>query len=227
MEEDLFVGSAALLCEPSRAKILWQLLDGRAYTAGELAMASDLSPTSVSNHLSKLLAGAMVNVDVQGRHRYYSFASDEVAYAVEALANLSPQNPVSEVSKPLSKNKLRYCRTCYDHLAGKVGVLILDGLIEKKVLKLQDKTYIVTTLGSDFFQNLGVEVSGLQKQRRHFAKPCLDWSERKYHLAGALGAALLEKMLGLDWLRRTQHSRAISITSLGRSGLKKILDRNI
>ena len=129
--------------------------------------------------------------------------------------NLSPQNPVNEISKPLSKNKLRYCRTCYDHLAGKVGVLILDGLIEKKVLKLQDKTYVVTTLGSDFFQNLGVEVSGLQQQRRNFAKPCLDWSERKYHLAGALGAVLLEKMLGLDWLRRTQHSRAISFISLG------------
>lgn len=200
------------------------MLDGRAYTASELAVVSDLSPTSVSNHLSKLLVGAILKVDVQGRHRYYSFANAEVAYAVESLANLDHQNELTEVKKPLTQNEIKYCRTCYDHLAGKVGVLIVNQLISKKRIELQDKTFMVTKTGSDFFHDFGLEVTELQQQRRHFAKACLDWSERKYHLAGALGAALLEKMLELDWLRRTKHSRAIVITSLGRSGLQNTFE---
>lgn len=220
MEETQFITTASLLCEPSRAKIVWNLLDGRAYTASELATVSDLSPTSISNHLSKLLAGAILKVDVQVRHRYYSFANAEVAYAVESLANLSHQNAVTGVKKPLDQNKIKYCRTCYDHLAGKVGVLIVEQLIADMLIDLQNKNFRVTERGSDFFSKFGLEVIELQKQRRHFAKACLDWSERKYHLAGSLGAALLDRMLQLDWLRRTKNSRAIIVTSLGRNGLK-------
>lgn len=220
MEEDKFISIASLLCEPSRAKIVWNLLDGRAYTASELALVSDLSATSVSNHLSKLLNGEIVKVDVQGRHRYYSFASPEVAYVVESMANLANQKPSSKPYKQLKKNDVKYCRTCYDHLAGKVGVTIADKLISQKIIVLHDKTFLVTEKGSKFFNDFGLELSELKKQRRYFAKACLDWSERKYHLAGSLGAGLFDKMLQLDWLRRTKDSRAIVITSLGKSGLR-------
>jgi len=220
MEEDNFISTASLLCEPSRAKIVWNLLDGRAYTASELALVSDLSATSVSNHLSKLLNGEIVKVDVQGRHRYYSFANSEVAYVVESMANLSNQKPTSKIDKQLSKNDVKYCRTCYDHLAGKVGVLIADKLISQKLIELRDKTYVVTEKGNKFFSEFGLELTELQKRRRYFAKACLDWSERKYHLAGSLGNAILEKMLELDWVRRTKNSRAIVITSVGQNGLR-------
>lgn len=224
MEEDKFISTASLLCEPSRAKIVWNLLDGRAYTASELALVSDLSATSVSNHLSKLLNGEIVKVDVQGRHRYYSFANPEVAYVVESLASLTNKKPVPKPNKPLSKNEIKYCRTCYDHLAGKVSVQITDKLLSQEMVLLKDKTFVVTENGREFFKDFGLELTELQKQRRHFAKACLDWSERKYHISGSLGAALLDKMLQLDWLRRTKNSRAIVITSVGQNGLRDRFD---
>lgn len=121
----------------------------------------------------------------------------------------------------MNKNDVKYCRTCYDHLAGKVGVLIVAKLVSRKIIELQDKTFIVTKKGNIFFCEFGLELTELQKQKRHFSKACLDWSERKYHLAGSLGNALFEKMLELDWLHRTENSRVIVITSLGQSGLKK------
>lgn len=224
MEEDKFISTASLLCEPSRAKIVWNLLDGRAYTASELAMVSNLSATSVSNHLSKLLKGEIVKVDVQGRHRYYSFANPEVAYVVESLASLANKKPPPKSNKTLSKNEIKYCRTCYDHLAGKVGVQITDKLLSQEMILLKDKTFVVTENGRKFFKDFGLELAELQKQRRHFAKACLDWSERKYHISGSLGAALLDKMLQLDWLRRTKNSRAIVITSIGQNGLRDKFD---
>lgn len=221
MEKNKFVLTASLLCEPSRAKIVWNLLDGRAYTAGELALVSDLSPTSVSNHMSKLLNGGIVKVDVQGRHRYYSFANPEVAYVVESLANLANQEPSSKPDKHLNKNDIKYCRTCYDHLAGKVGVLIVDKLISQEIIELKDKSFVVTENGNKFFRDFGLDLTDLQSQKRYFAKACLDWSERKYHLAGSLGAALLNRMLQLDWLRKTKNSRAIIVTSIGQSELRE------
>ncbi len=227
MYEDKFISTASLLCEPSRARIVWNLLDGKAYTASELALVSDLSPTAVSNHLSKLLKGDIVKVDVQGRHRYYSISNSEVAYAVESLANLASPALTSNPDNPLTKNDIKYCRTCYDHLAGRVGVLIADTLISQKVIGLQDKTFMVTENGNKFFRHFDIDVTELQKQRRYFAKACLDWSERKYHIAGSLGAALFDKMLQKDWLRRTRNSRAIIITSLGQKALKETFDVKI
>src|SRR5689334_10352054 len=120
--EELFVSVAGLLCEPARARILWNLLDGRAYTASELSMAADISPTAASNHLSKLLHADIVKVEVQGRHRYYSFSKPEVAYVIESLANLANDKRVTKESKPAAAHGVKFCRTCYDHLAGFVGV---------------------------------------------------------------------------------------------------------
>lgn len=219
MEENQFISTASLLCEPSRAKIVWNLLDGRAYTAGELALVTDLSATSVSNHLSRLLLGNILKVDIQGRHRYYSFANPEVAYAVESLANLADKKSALNSANQTVQNEVKYCRTCYDHLAGKVGVQITDKLLERELIRLEDRNFIVTENGNLFFGDFGLDVTSLGKQRRNLAKACLDWSERKYHLAGSLGAAILDKMLELDWIRRTKNSRAIVITSLGRKEL--------
>lgn len=223
MEEDSFIATASLLCEPSRARILWNLLDGRAYTATELACVSDLSASSVSNHLSRLLKGEIVKVDIQGKHRYYSFANDEVAYVVESLANLAREKGVCGPEKPLAKDDVKYCRSCYDHLAGKVGVQIADGLLSRGLIRLRNKNFIITEKGDTFFRDFGLDIQTLQKQRRFFAKACLDWSERKYHLAGSLGAALFNEMLRKDWLRRTKDSRVIVITSLGQREVRNTM----
>jgi len=213
---------ATIIGEPVRAKILWALLDGRAYTATELSLFADSSPQNTSIHLSKLVKSNFLEVANQGRHRYYRFANDRVAYAIEALAHLIPQN--STRSKLMdSKTGVKYCRTCYDHLAGKIGVQINEALIEKQIIIESANSYLVTKGGIKWFSTIGIDVELLKEKRRLFAKPCLDWSERRYHLAGALGAAMLEKMLALDWIRRIKNSRAIIVSSKGQLELYKSL----
>ncbi len=186
MEGNNFISVASLLCEPSRAKILWSLLDGRAYTASELALVSDLSSSSVSNHLSKLLKGNIVKVDVQGRHRYYSFANPEVAYVVESLANLSNEKPPTISSKQFIKTGVKYCRTCYDHIAGYVGVSITEAMLKKGYLTKSKNIYLVTEIGWKWFSQFNIFESDFTKSRRPLTRQCLDWSERRPHLAGHL-----------------------------------------
>lgn len=216
--ETQFGNITSLIGDPIRSIVLWTLLDGRAYTATELAISANTSPQNISMHLGKLVQADLLTVESQGRHRYYRFARQEVAYAVEALASLIPhKKEVKETAADTTD--VKYCRTCYDHLAGKVGVLITEKLISQKIIELQNKNYTLTARGNEFFKDFGIELSGLENKRRILAKPCLDWSERKYHLAGSLGAALLDKMLHADWLRRKNNSRAIIITSKGQSEL--------
>ncbi|RAJ08623.1 DNA-binding transcriptional ArsR family regulator [Chitinophaga skermanii] len=216
--ENQFRHLTSLIGDPVRSIILWTLLDGRAYTAMELAICADTSPQNISMHLSKLLAADLLTVERQGRHRYYRFSRQEVAYAIEALANLIPQK---KNKKPVTTidTDIKYCRSCYDHLAGKVGVLLTENLVTKRVIELDDKAYQVTQKGIKFFSELGIDVATLKDKRRLFAVPCLDWSERKYHLAGSLGAAMLAQLLELDWMRRKKDSRAIYITAKGSSEL--------
>lgn len=223
MEENNFISVASLLCEPSRAKIVWNLLDGRAYTASELALISDLSPSSVSNHLSKLLNGNILRVDVQGRHRYYSFANSDVAYAVESLANLANGNSPSKLNKQLIKTGIKYCRTCYDHLAGYVGVSITEAMVEQGILVKSENIYLVTKKGWDWFLQFEISESSLEKKRRPLTRQCLDWSERRPHLAGYLGAVFLEKMLENHWLKKVKFSREIVITSKGSQKINDLL----
>lgn len=211
-----FGNITSLIGDPIRSTVLWTLLDGRAYTATELAICADTSAQNISMHLSKLVQADLLTVESQGRHRYYRFSRQEVAYAIEALANLvSHKNDTKVNTTDISD--IKYCRTCYDHLAGKVGVLITEKLVLQKMIELQNKTYTLTTKGNKFFKDFGIDMHELQSKRRVLAKPCLDWSERKYHISGSLGAALLDKMLHSDWLRRKKNSRAIIITSKGRS----------
>lgn len=223
MEENDFISIASLLCEQSRAKIVWNLLDGRAYTASELALVSDLSPSSVSNHLSKLLKGNILRVDIQGRHRYYSFANSEVAYTVESMANLANLNSPSRINKKIIKTGIKYCRTCYDHLAGYIGVKITDTLVEKGYLETSEKNYLVTKKGWDWFLQIGISEVDFQKSRRPLTRQCLDWSERRAHLAGHLGAMLLEKMFENNWVKRVKFSRELIVTSYGKKSINDLL----
>lgn len=220
MEDIDFITVTALLCEPSRARILWNLLDGKAYTASELGLATDLSSSSVSNHLSKLLKGNIVKVEVQGRHRYFSFANSEVAYTVESLASLADKQPSTTLDET-PKIGVRYCRTCYDHLAGFVGVKLTDTMVEKGFLMPSEKVYSVTKTGWDWFSSLNISENDFIKSRRPLTRQCLDWSERRPHLAGHLGAVLLTKMLEKNWLKKVEFSREVVITS---KGSKEIFD---
>jgi DNA-binding transcriptional ArsR family regulator len=220
-----FKSVAALIGEPVRATMLWSLLDGKAFTATELAIHADVSAQSASMHLKKLVESNLLTIEKQGRHRYYRFSRPEIAYVIESMANLmslEKKKTVSQVNIS-SLSSITHCRTCYDHLAGQVGVLITNQLLDKKIIIALDKEYDVTPKGTKWFENMGVNVGELKNQKRIFARQCLDWSERRHHLAGALGAALLNSMLTLGWMRRAKDSRMVMVTSKGQSGLYETL----
>jgi DNA-binding transcriptional ArsR family regulator len=216
--EDQFIKVASLLGDPTRAVIMWALLDGKAFTATELAIAANTSPQNISMHLAKLLEAGLLCVEKQGRHKYYRFSNKEVAYAIEAMASLIP--PVMLEKKNSEKHSpIKHCRTCYDHLAGKIGVAVAESLVEQSILLDSETKLEVTLKGVKWFSDFGINIEEIKKQRRLFLKPCLDWSERKNHIAGSLGASLLDKMIADDWLRRTKDSRAIQITGKGEKEL--------
>ena len=220
-----FTALTSLIGEPVRATILWNLLDGRALTATELAMRANVSSSGASMHLNKLVQANLLAVESQGRHRYYKLSNAEVAFAVEALAALIPAKDENQPlpSKIRSLNDPKYCRTCYDHLAGTIGVAITERLVKQRIITPREKEYDVTKKGIKFFADFDIDVEQLRTQRRFFAKACLDWSERKPHLSGALGAEFLSSLIELDWLRRLSDSRAVSITSSGKKGFSETL----
>ena len=221
--EENFISLSALLCEPARAKMLWNLLDGRAYTASELAIVADVSATSASNHLSKLSDADIVKVETQGRHRYYSFSNPEVAYVVEAMANLaSNRSSAKQMSQPLT-NGIKYCRTCYDHLAGYIGVTFAEAMVQKTYLKKSGAIYLVTAKGWNWFNQFDISPEDFTNSRRPLTRQCLDWSERRPHLAGQLGALLLEKLLQRKWFKKVQFSRELAVTVKGRQEAGELL----
>lgn len=221
--ENNFVAVSALLCEPTRAKMLWNLLDGRAYTAGELSIVGDTSPTSASNHLSKLLEAEIVKVEIQGRHRYYSLSNSEIAFVVEALANFANTTSTKKVNKEPVKDGVKYCRTCYDHLAGFVGVKIVEALEAMGYILKSEKSYLVTEKGWEWFELLNISKENFINNRRPITRQCLDWSERRPHLAGQLGAEFLNKMLEKKWFKKVEFSREFVLTSTGRQELYELL----
>lgn len=211
---------SGLIGDPVRATILWTLLDGKAYTASELAVSADTSLQNISMHLNKLTQADLLSMEKQGRHRYFRFSRDEVAYAIEGLANLIPDGKRKNQAVEKEIPDIQYCRTCYDHLAGKIGVRITEQLTKQKLIRLsEDKFFLLTSKGKNFFEEWQIDMDELKNHRRIFAKPCLDWTERKYHLAGSLGAVLLEKMLDADWIRRAKNSRAVFLTAKGKKEL--------
>jgi DNA-binding transcriptional ArsR family regulator len=224
MQHDL--GSIAVLIgDPIRANILWALLDGRAYTASELAVTVDTTPQNLSMHLSKLIKADLLSVETQGRHRYYAFSRPEVAYAVESLAGLLPAKPKEAAVK--EDPPIRTCRTCYDHLAGRVGVALAETLVKQRLLDRVGNNFNPTPKGIRWFNELGIDCEALKEQRRSFARACLDWTERRPHLAGSLGAAILQKMFDDNWLRRMPNTRAVLVTPKGRKALSELLQLSV
>lgn len=217
-----FLAIASLIGEPARATMLWTMLDGRAYTAGELALMANISPQSASNHLNKLLEADLLKMEKQGKHRYYRFAKTEVAAAMEAISQLIPGKWQIPAGKSFKNGDIQYARTCYDHLAGRVAVTLTQGLVQQKIIQLKDDEYNVTTKGKAWFENIGVDIEAVRQQKRFFARPCLDWTERKHHLAGGLGAALLDQMLALNWIRRKPNERTVVLTGKGEKAITRL-----
>lgn len=207
---------AELLAEPARAGMLVALLDGQAMSAGELAMIAAVSAQSASGHLSKLVDGGLLQVQSEGRHRYYRIASPEVGHAIEALGTIStmPQ-PLKTPSRP-EEAALRKARSCYDHLAGRLAVELRMALESVKVIAPNgDRDYEVGPQGERWLAEMGIALGSLRAERRSFARQCLDWTERKPHIAGALGAALFERLRALGWVARRPKTRAVRVTHQG------------
>jgi DNA-binding transcriptional ArsR family regulator len=220
-------GIAALLADPARVAMLDALFDGRALSAGELARRAGVAAPTASAHLRRLLAGGLVAVQAQGRHRYYRLAGPAVAEAMEALSLIAPPRPVRSLRQSQRAEALRFARTCYDHLAGAVGVAVADALVDAGALRpVGDRDYDLTARGRQLLGGLGVEVAGLGRQRRAFARRCLDWTEQRPHLSGALGAALLVRLLDLGWLVPGRVPRGLVVTDAGRHGLLRVFGRD-
>jgi len=210
----------ALLGDPSRARMLDSLLSGRALAAGELARVAGVAASTASAHLAGLLAGGLVEVVAQGRHRYYRIAGPEVATALESLSHVAPPRPVRTLRESGHARALGFARTCYDHLAGRCGVALHDALLERGWLST---AYDVTPVGASALAGWGVDVDGARVRRRSFARPCLDWTERRPHLAGALAAEIGDALLARQWfVRRAGDSRALRLTDAGRDALVEL-----
>lgn len=214
---------AAAIGEPARARMLYCLLDGRARTATELAVVADVTPSTTSAHLRRLQAQHLVKLHVQGKHRYFSLDGAQVAAALEALQVLAGGSRGLFV--PHTPRALRTARTCYDHLAGNLAVQLHDRLRELRwLVTAADRSYDVTSAGTSGFEALGIDLTSTRALRRSFATACLDWSERRYHLAGALGAALLHVALTRKWIERELDSRIVTVTPYGRREFQRLFD---
>jgi DNA-binding transcriptional ArsR family regulator len=208
----------ALLADPGRAAMLWALMDGSARPAGELTMIAGLSPSAASAHLARLTDGGLLALEVRGRHRYFRITSADIAASIEALANVAqvsaPQRPVPRPARTVP-TEMRYARTCYDHMAGELSVRVFERLVERGLLTLQGASLEATSDGTARFADWGIDMSAQRSRRRRFACTCPDWSERRPHLGGALGAALLDAWTAHGWVERTERPRILRITPAG------------
>ncbi len=210
---------AALVAEPARARMLTALLGGIALTATELAAAADVAASTASEHLARLVDGGLLTIERQGRHRYFRIAGAEVAALLESLGS------VATVRRPRVgpiDPALRAARVCYDHLAGERGVWLLDRLRALGHLGGPDGI-TVSASGAHFFARVDIDVEALARSRRAFSRLCLDWSERRHHLGGALGAAVLERILARGWVHREPDGRALAVTPAGERSLERLV----
>ena len=231
---------AALLGDPARARLLLALTDGRALPAGRLAAEAGVAASTASEHLTKLRAAGMVTVEPHGRHRYYRITSPRVVRVVEALADISPRTPVRSLREGTRAHALRRSRLCYDHLAGQLGVALMSSLISAGAIDGGDGSYHPDTAATDrlsapghdvdyrltgqgatVLREFGVDLDALCARRRPLIRYCLDWTEQRHHLAGAVGAALADRMFQLDWIRRLPANRALRLTDAGHIGLAR------
>lgn len=233
---------AALLSDRARVRVLLALADGRSLPASTLASEAGVALSTASEHLAKLCQADMLTVVPQGRYRYYRLASPRVARALEALAEIAPTAPVRSLRQHTRAHALRQSRLCYDHLAGRLGVALMRRLIERGALEGGDGyhhpqlapddrfsaagrevEYRLSDQGVAFFEKLEISIDDLQRRRRPLIRYCMDWTEQRHHLAGALGAALAARLFELDWIRHGTRNRAVEITDRGRAALERML----
>ena len=238
----------ALLADPGRAAMLWALMDGTARPAGELTMIAGISPSAASGHFARLIESGLLALEVSGRHRYYRIATPDIAMAIEALANLAQASaPLREPALPPAQTPrrasavpldMRYARTCYDHLAGELAVRLFDRMLTSNWLEVVPGGSLASTSGStragpttldatakgiDAFSQLGIDLKAQKARRRRFACTCIDWSERRPHLGGALGAAFLDACTQHGWLETTSRRRILRVTPSGERHFAAVL----
>jgi DNA-binding transcriptional ArsR family regulator len=214
---------ASLLGDPARADVLTALMTDRALTATELAAIAGVTKQTMSAHLAKLLEAALVSVDQQGRHRYFRLANEDVAALLESLMGVAFRTGAVRLVSSPREPALRKARICYDHLAGEMGVMAYEALLHRGILRTLRKELQVTAVGIEWFSRAGIDTQTAAQSRRSFCRPCMDWSERRYHLAGALGAALLTRLAELGWVKRNLRSRVISFTTNGHRLFQELL----
>ena len=217
---------AALMGDANRATMLLALLGGPELPARELAARANASSSLASAHLRKLTDGGLVVAERRGRNRYYRLTDRHVADAIEALLAIAPERHARGLRESNRGEAIRHARTCYDHLAGELGVALTDSLEHHGLIGPGDDGYPLTSAGDQRLRALGVDIETLRSRRRTLTRPCMDWTERRPHLAGSLGAAITNRLLELDWIRRRPDTRAVTITETGRRELRAQLAVN-
>jgi DNA-binding transcriptional ArsR family regulator len=208
---------AALLGDPARANMLTALMDGQSLTAGELARHAGVTPQTASSHLARLVEGGLLQSRKQGRHSYYALADADVGAVLEGLMGLASRAGHQRVRTGPKEPALRASRVCYDHMAGDMGVAMLDAMIADGRLAEDGEDLTLTRRGTAFAEDFGIDPAALRPGRRPVCKACLDWSVRRRHLAGTLGAALLTRIFELGWARREPDSRVVTFTAFGQT----------
>ena len=214
-----FLGS--LIGDPARANMLTALLSGKALTASELAGEAGITPQTASAHLSKMEAAGLLQLRKQGRHRYFALADDDVGSLLEAMMGLAAKKGHLRTRTGPKDPALRYARVCYNHLAGDLGVRMMDSLLAREFLTPENEGLGLTEGGRAYFENFSIDFEPLEKLRRPLCKSCLDWSNRRSHLAGSLGSALLTRFYDLDWAKRMENSRIVSFSASGEKAFLK------
>lgn len=214
---------AALIGERARAEVLTALMADRALTATELAGIAGVTKQTISAHLAKLVDAGLITVDHQGRHRYFQLAGPDVASLLESLMGVAFRTGAVRMRSSPREPALRKARACYDHLAGELGVLAYESLLAQRVLRTGSEGLQLTNTGTRWFSSLGIDTAAAAAQRRAFCRPCLDWSERRHHLGGALGTALLRRVHELGWASRAKDSRVINFTAKGEQAFRSQL----
>ena len=213
---------AALIGDPARANILTALMDGRALTASELAGEAGVGLSTASGHLSKLTDGQLIRPRKQGRHKYFQLADDDVAGVLEALMGLAARHGATRVRTGPRDAQMQQARVCYNHLAGRMGVQMYRALLARGALAERDDEVSLTAAGVSFANDFGIDVAALRDARAPLCRSCLDWSERRNHLAGSLGRAMLTRMEETAWIRRVPGHRVIRVTAKGERAFKEV-----
>jgi DNA-binding transcriptional ArsR family regulator len=210
---------AKLIASGPRAAMLDLLMDGQAHPAGDLAREAGVAPSTASGHLGALADRGLVTIQRVGRQRRYRLSGPEVAHALESLAALAPTIRVSSLRQATKVDQLRRARTCYDHLAGRLGVAVTEALVSGRSLRWTGGAFELTSSGRSLLEGVGVDVDGAHRRKRGFALACQDWTERRSHLGGALGAAVCDRLFELAWIRRCPGGRAVILTDEGKERL--------